>query len=156
MNDNKLGHRLLCNLKWEIRQFVENLYDELRLYSAEQKIFANQTIMLNNNLGARISQFMHYQKDFDIDDYAEFETIINYKSYEVYLEIINMIKYIDLMLESKQISVNKKTYHELKNILNRIFNSEYEHYKNEVQNLKDLKDIIDNIQELDCCVKNCK
>lgn len=144
-----LGISILCKFKYNLSGFVERLHNDLILYSVEFKLFRYKTIYLNNEIYNTISDFMFYhQKYFDIDDYCDCETIIQYKSYSQYLELKDYMIYIDKMIESKQIKVNKNIYKQLKEVLNRVCRDDFKHSKNQVKSLRDLKNILDEINEI--------
>lgn len=144
-----LGISILHKFKYIIFKFVECLHKDLILYSVESKLFKYKTICLNNEIYNTISDFMFYhQKYFDIDDYCDYETIIQYKSYSQYLELKDYMIYIDKMIESKQIKVNKNIYKQLKEILNRICRDDFKLSKNQIKSLQDLKSILDEINKI--------
>jgi len=153
-----LGIITLCKFKHNLLDFIEQLNNDLILFSVESKIFRNKTIYLNHDLYDTILDFfLIWQANFDIEDYcdSEPEPAIQYRSYSKYLELKYCMIYIDKMIESKQIKINSVIYKQLKEILSRIHKNEvtsyrnhYEHSKNEVKSLKDLKNILVELNEI--------
>jgi hypothetical protein len=152
-----LGISTLCKFKNNLLDFIEQLNNDLILFSVESKIFLKETIYLNNKLYDTILDFfLTWQANFDIEDYCDFdEPAIQYRSYSKYIELKYYMIYINKMIESKQIKINSVIYKQLKEILSRIHKGEvtsyrnhYEHSKNEVKSLKDLKNILSEIKEI--------
>ena len=153
MDEKELGQKLLYKFKNNLKYFIEDLHNDLILFSVESKLYRNEKIELNNFLYVTISDFFNCYQDFDADDFCENQTIIIYKTYEQYKNLKKNIKYIDNMLKNKQIIFDKniyKVYKKLCNILNQIYdNSKNKKYKNNmINNLQDLKNIINQIKEI--------